>query len=487
MGDMGRRERFSFPRRVQQPKEVDHERLLYEGRISRRSFLQATGALGVTSIIAACGGPTTGATTAATTAPTASATAGAATAATAVPTAVASESPYTNATLKRLFPGGKSAGEGISFPAGMMLAMTGQGSFFGKVMSGSAKLAAKQIKASGGPDFQISIADHQSGLVPPAVTGVRRLITQDHIITLQTSYGAPSEAIIPLIQENKVLSFNGGGSSPGQLYKDYLWMNRMLFGYDPTDGALAWLVKNRPEVKNLAVLGTNENGVEAWRDKVPKIWPILSNGGKIVAREIHEVGLTDFSAIVARVKASGADAVFTVSFGNDLGYTVKQFREANYKGPIVGIEYTDEACKIAGPLYDSFVFATDYFDPTSKNPFTAQYAKAHRAEYGEAPEYYGSNYYEQVFVIWECVRRVIKKGGDPKSAEQLQNALKENPTFPSVYGGDANNVGTASFDLTDHTISKPMGVFAVKTCTPELLAPIKRIGTNDDPRTALLK
>lgn len=476
------RERFSFPRYVRQ-EEVDEERLRFEAHISRRTFLKATTALGITTVAAACGAPTATGGPAASAAP---ATAAAAATTSAAPAASAAADPYANETLKRLFPGGKAAGEGITFSDGMMLAMTGQGAFFGKVMSRGAKLAAKQIKASGGPDFQISIADHQSGLVPPAVTGVRKLITQDRILTLQTSYGAPSEAIIPLIQENKILTFNGGGSSPGQLFKDYLWMNRMLFGYDPTDGALAWLAKTKPDVKNLAVLGTNENAVEAWRDKVPKIWPVLSNGGKIVAKEIHEVGLTDFSSIVARVKASGADAVFTVSFGEDLGYTVKQFREANYKGPIVGIEFTNEACKIAGPLYDSFVFATDYFDPKSKNPFTAQFVKAHQAEYGEEAEYYGSNYYEQVFVISELIRRVIKKGGDPKNTEQLQNALKEDPTFLSVYGGDESKVGTASFDLKDHTISKPMGVFSLKGCGPERLASIKRIGPNDDPRSALV-
>ena len=260
----------------------------------------------------------------------------------------------------------------------------------------------------------------------------------------------------------------------------------MLFAYDPADGALAWLAKNHPEAKKLAVLGTNENGVETWKDKVPKIWPELSKGGAIVAREIHDVGLTDFGAIVARVKASNADAVFTVSFGNDLGYTVKQFRQANYTAPIVGIEFTQQAQQIAGAAYDTFVFATDYFDVKSENPFTAQFVKAHMAEYGEEPEYYGANYYEEVFVIWELMRRVIKKNGDATNATQLQQALKDKPTFLSVYGGNAGKPGTMSFDLNDHTISKPMGVFAVKNGSPSLLAQIKKVGPNDDPASALL-
>jgi len=58
-------------------------------------------------------------------------------------------------------PGGKAAGQGVTINDGMMLAVTGQGSFYGRVMSRGAKLAAKQITAAGGPSFNISIADHE--------------------------------------------------------------------------------------------------------------------------------------------------------------------------------------------------------------------------------------------------------------------------------------------------------------------------------------
>jgi branched-chain amino acid transport system substrate-binding protein len=382
-------------------------------------------------------------------------------------------------------PGGEKAGQGIEISDGMMLAMTGQGSFFGKVMSRGAKLATQQIEASGGPTFKISIADHQSGEIPPAVNGVRRLTTQEKITTLQTSYGAPSEAIIPLIQRAKVLSFNGGGSSPGQVGKDFLWQTRMLFAYDPADGGLAYLAREYPKVKRLAIVGTQENGVEAFKEKVPRIWPQLASGGEIVAQELHEVGLTDFGPVVARIKSSRADAVFTTSFGNDLGYMVKQLREAGVEVPIMGIEFTDQACKIAGDLYDTYLFATDYYDAGNKSPWNVEYVKAHRKAYGNLPEYYGTNYYEQLFVVWDLVRRTIKSGGDPNSGEDLQKALVQDPEFKSLYGGSKDSVGTMSFNPTDHTIDKAMGVFSVKACEAKLLASIKRIGKDEDPRSAL--
>jgi branched-chain amino acid transport system substrate-binding protein len=369
-------------------------------------------------------------------------------------------------------PGGAEGGEGVTIQGGMNLAMTGQGAFFGEVMSKGALLGAEQIAAAGGPTMNITINDHQSGEVPPSVNGVRKLISQDKISFLQTSYGAPSEALIPILQQNKVLTFNGGGASPKQLFQDYLWMTRMVFAYDPTPGALTWIADNYPDAKRLATIGTLENGVEALEQLAPKVWPEVSGGGEIVTKEIHDVGLTDFSQVIARVKASNPDAIFTVSFGNDLGYLVKQFREAAVEVPIVGIEFTQDAQTIAGPAYDTFVFATDYYDTENPNPWNVEFVKAHNEKYGKAPEYYGANYYEQVFVIWDLARRVLAEGGDPTSGEALQQALIQNPVFKSVYGGDAETVGEMTFDTEAHTISKPMGVFAVKDGKPVLLEPI---------------
>jgi branched-chain amino acid transport system substrate-binding protein len=375
--------------------------------------------------------------------------------------------------LNEIFgPGGVEGGEGVTIQGGMNLAMTGQGAFFGDVMSKGALLGAKMIKEASGPDIVLSINDHQSGEVPPSVNGVRKLITQDKISTLQTSYGAPSEALIPILQQNKILTFNGGGASPKQLFADYLWMTRMVFAYDPAPGALAWIAENYPDAKRLATIGTLENGVEALEQLVPQVWPEVSGGGEVVAKEIHDVGLTDFSQVIARVKSSNPDVIFTVSFGNDLGYLVKQFREAAVEIPIVGIEFTQDAQTIAGPSYDTFVFATDYYDTTNPNPWNQEFVKAHQAEYGKDPEYYGANYYEQVFVIWDLARRVLAEGGDPTSGEALPAALIADPVFKSVYGGDAENVGEMSFNTESHTIAKPMGVFSVKDGQPVLINPI---------------
>jgi branched-chain amino acid transport system substrate-binding protein len=389
--------------------------------------------------------------------------------------------------INKIFgPGGKAAGKGVTIKAGMLLAMTGAGSFFGNVMSKGAQLAAAQIKAAGGFNYKIEIADHKNGDVPTALTEVKRMVLQDKIEVLQTSYGAPSEAIAPIVAANHVLTLNGGGSSPGQLHKDFLWQNRMLFGEDPTAGALAWIHKKYPAAKSLAIIGTQENGVGAQTTTAPNAWKKLT-GGTVVDTETHDVGATDFTSMASRVKASNADAIITYSFGNDPGYLVKNFRQANITAPIMGIEFTQPAQQVAGASYDTFNFATDFYNVKNPNPWNKCFVAAYRAKYHADPEYYGSNYYEQVFIYWELVKRVIAAGGNPLDGKQLQAALKKNPQFNSVYGGDAKKVGKANFVLSDHSISKPMGVFSVKNGEPVLEQSIVKVKASADPNTALVK
>ena len=65
--------------------------------------------------------------------------------------------------------------------------------------------------------------------------------------------------------------------------------------------------------------------------------------------------------------------------------------------------------------------------------------------------------------MWELIRRVLAKGGDINNGTAARGALKDNPTWSSVYGGDATTVGTYTLDPTTHSVvQRPMGVFEYK-------------------------
>jgi branched-chain amino acid transport system substrate-binding protein len=353
-------------------------------------------------------------------------------------------------------------------------------------MSRGAALASKQIEAYGGPSLHMDINDHK-GVTSASVLGVSRLISLNHIHVLETSYAAPTEALIPNLQRNQVLTFNGGGASPGQVGKNFVWQTRMLLGWDSMPGALAWIHETYPTAKRVAVIGTLENGVEGYRKKLPVQWPKLVPGGKIVDTEVHNVGETNFGPFIAKIKAANPDFVYSFSFGNDLGYQIKQFRDAGFNKPILGNEFTTDAYRIAGKAMDhGYFFAYDFFDTNNQNPLTKRFVADHKKAYGVLPEFYGANYYEITLIVWELIRRVIAKGGNPNSGSDLQAALKANPTFPSVYGGGKGKVGTMTFAATDHSVSKPMGVYQVNKGVVQLLQFVKRVPFAANPKSALV-
>src|SRR5207249_508299 len=75
-------------------------------------------------------------------------------------------------------------------------------------------------------------------------------------------------------------------------------------------------------------------------------------------------------------------------------------------------------------------------------------------------DFYAANFYESALGLWDVYRRVLAKGGNVNSGEELNNAFQANTQLVSVYGGDATTNGTLKLDPTTHTVTqRVMGVF----------------------------
>lgn len=357
-------------------------------------------------------------------------------------------------------PGGADSGAGLTWVHGLNLSMTGQGAEFGRVMSQGAELAAEIITASGGPKFSIAINDHQSGLVPPAVQGVRRLISQEGIKSLASSYGAATEAVFPIINQFGVTTFWTGGPSPSGLNKPFVFITIGLWALDATPGGIAYLAQSSPKAKRLAILGVTENGLPAVNELAPKAWSELT-GGEVVYKELVNAGSTDFSAVVGQIRAANADAIYTTVYGNDLGFFIKQAREAGITAPILVIDLGLSVADIAGSsIEDNCFLATDGYLIDNPNPYNQAFVKAYRTKYNADPDYFAANFFEGTMIVWAAIQRAIKAGTQPGRGTALVDAIRKEPIFPSLYGGSTDAVGKMTFN-EDHSVTKPMGVFKI--------------------------
>lgn len=352
--------------------------------------------------------------------------------------------------------GGSGGGGSDPVALGALFAMTGEGSFYGDVMSKGSQLAVDRVNANGGVaghTFELQVEDHRSGDVDAAVSAARKLLNVDGATVLLSSFTAPTVAVQPMAVNQGVLLLNGGGVGSDLVGKQNLYNNRML-------GAqlLPALVRHEAQrlgAKRVATIFWNDAAGRSDNEAVKQ--GCRQAGCRVVAEEPHEIGATDYSAQLARIRSANPDMLVIGSYGNDVGYIIQQARRIGVDVPIIGNEWTPDAAKIAGRAMEGYTAIIDRFDPSTSDPEGSKFTQAYRQKYGKDPEFYAANYYDLTrFVLPELIRMATRAGKDPTEpgvlADQMTQAVADGHEFTTVYGE------SMTFNK-DGTVVKPAAVF----------------------------
>jgi branched-chain amino acid transport system substrate-binding protein len=359
----------------------------------------------------------------------------------------------------------KCLGGGEKIPVGMGVALTGSGAFYGKVQVDGARLAAEQIKAAGGPDFELNIKDNQSGDAQAGIQGMRTFGEAGYKLGLQ-SYIGDLGATPPLAAQYKMLTLDGGGGILStQLGAPYFYGSRVVLP-DAVDPVAADYIKaTTPKTKTVYYIIASQ-GSEADKDQYDTFVKIMGDSGiKVVGFDDIPLGTTDFSGPVAKIAAAKPGAIFSQVISDDLAYFLKQLRGSGNQTPVIGNDYTPNVATSAGSAADGYLFVQDYFLWNStENDWAKYFVQTYKAKYGDEPELYAANYYNDMVTLWNVVQRVCEAKGSVKSSDDILKAFESNPTFPSVYGsGKGKPYGTMTFDLKTHTLAeRPIGVFQLR-------------------------
>lgn len=375
--------------------------------------------------------------------------------------------------------GNENLGTNLHFKLGIVLALTGPGSYYGRIQGNGAKLAVAQIKAAGGPDIELIFKDHKSADAQAGARAARELGIAG-VPAVLSSYVGDIGAMFPGLKQYKMLALDGGGGTSdfGQ-GKPYFWGMRAIEPDDDFTGALKYWKATDTKVKRVSLV---------YFDQGPANEIVLRNfkkaladtGLELASTELTTIGATDYSATIARLKSANPDAIFLFGTGVDPGYFMKQLVNAGLTMPVIGTEYITDAAQVAGSAFDHYMFATDWFNPAKPtNPWSKLFLASYVKEFGLQPEINAANYYEDTFAVWDLIRRVLAKGGNVNSGEALQNALIANPRFKSVYGGSATELGTIALDTTTHSVKeRPLGVYESNGGKPKEVASFDLGGTH---------
>jgi branched-chain amino acid transport system substrate-binding protein len=373
----------------------------------------------------------------------------------------------------------KNLGSDLKFKLGIVLALTGPGSYYGRIQGNGARLAVAQIKAAGGPDIELVFKDHKSADAQAGARAARELGIA-RVPAALTSYVGVIGSMFPGLAQYKILGLDGGGGTSdfGQ-GKPYFWGMRAIEPDDDFSGALKYWKATDPKVKRVSLV---------YFDQGPANEIVLKNfdkaladtGLELASTELTTIGATDYSATVSRLKASTPDAVFLFGTGVDPGHFMKQYVNAGLTAPVIGAEYISDAAEVAGPAFDNYMFSTDWFDATRPaNDWSKLFVDSYVKEFGLQPEINAANYYEDTFAVWDLIRRVLAKGGDVNSGEALQQALMDNPKFQSVYGGSGAELGVIALDINSHSVTeRPLAVYKSNGGKPKPVATFDLGGAN---------
>jgi branched-chain amino acid transport system substrate-binding protein len=374
---------------------------------------------------------------------------------------------------------GKNSGKDLKFKLGIVLAMTGPGSYYGRIQGNGARLAVAQIKAAGGPDIELVFKDHKSADAQAGSRAAKELGIAGVPIVL-TSYVGDIGAMFPGLAQYKMLGLDGGGGTSdfGQ-GKPYFWGMRAVEPDDDFIGALKYWKATDPKIKKVSLVYFDQGPANAI--VIDNFKKALADAGlDMASAELTTIGATDYSATISRLKTANPDAVFLFGTGVDPGYFMKQYVAAGLQASVIGSEYISDAAKVAGPAFDNYMFATDWYNAdNATNDWSKLFHDSYVKEFGLEPEINAANYYEDTFAVWDLIRRVLAKGGNVNSGEELQKALEADPSFKSVYGGSGAELGLIELDTTTHKPkTRPLGVYKSNGGKPKQVASFDLGGAN---------
>jgi branched-chain amino acid transport system substrate-binding protein len=306
--------------------------------------------------------------------------------------------------------------------------LTGPNAAFGAQLKNGTDQAVADINAAGGimgQKIAMSYGDDVSD--PKQGVSVANKFVGDGIKFVVGHFNSgvtmpASEAY----QENGVLEVTPSATNP-KITERGMWNIFRTCGRDDQQGSLAggWIIKNM-KGKKIAIVHDKTTYGQGLADEAKKA---MNKGGvKEVLYEGINIGEKDFSALVSKIKASGADLVYWGGLHTEGGLIVRQMRDQGVKAVLMGGDgiTTDEFATVGGPGVEGTLMT---FPPDPrKRPEAKAIVEKFRANKFE-PEAYTLYSYAAVEIIKQAAESA--KSLDPKKvAEKMHSGMK----FKTVIG-----------------------------------------------------
>jgi branched-chain amino acid transport system substrate-binding protein len=229
-------------------------------------------------------------------------------------------------------------------------------------------------------------------------------------------------------QENGILEITPSATNP-KITERMMWNIFRTCGRDDQQGAVAgaYIVAHF-KGKKVAIVHDKTTYGQGLADETKKF--INAKGVKEVLYEGINIGDKDFSALVSKIKASGADLVYWGGLFTEGGLIVRQMRDQGVKAPLMGGDgiTDDEFASVGGPGVEGTLM-TFPPDPRNNPEAKAAVAKFRAMTPPFEPQAYTLYSYAAVQIIKQAAEQA-KSLDTKKVAEAMHSGMK----FKTVIG-----------------------------------------------------
>lgn len=300
----------------------------------------------------------------------------------------------------------------------------------GKSAYDAAKLAVQHINSDGGIDGRnLKLVNYDDASDPKqAVTIATKLVRQDKVTAVVSgSYSDQTLAAAPIFQRSSVPMIAAYAVNPGiPSTGDYIFQQDGTGTVQGRAGAIALV--DKLGAKKVAIVSIKNDFGEALVKGFSS--QAVQLGAEVVATDYNQFGEKDFSSIIKRDLARGADAFYMVQYAAEGQQFIRAWNELNVDLPLLGTEGIDTTTQFLEPVgkdADGMVFTTS-LNRESDNPQTQKFIKDYSSAYGHAPDMVAATTYDSFFVMAHAMKT---KGTD---ASQIKDGIAGTTNFDAVTG-----------------------------------------------------
>ncbi|HEX6517796.1 MAG TPA: ABC transporter substrate-binding protein [Nocardioidaceae bacterium] len=294
----------------------------------------------------------------------------------------------------------------------------------------AAKLAVKHINADGGIDGRnVQLVNYDDASDPKqAVTIATKLVRQDQVSAVVSgSYSDQTLAAAPIFQRSSIPMIAAYAVNPGiPATGDYIFQQDETGTVQGKAGAIALV--DKLGAKKVAIVSVkNDFGealVKGFTDQAEQL------GAQVVGTDFNQFGEKDFSPIIKRDLARGADGFYMVEYAAEGQQFIRAWNQLDVNLPLVGTEGIDSTTQFFQPVGDAadgMVFTTS-LNRESDSPATKKFIDDYTAAYGHEPDMVAATTYDSFFVMAHAMKT---KGTEPS---QIRDGIAGTKNFDAVTG-----------------------------------------------------